>query len=152
MIVSAISIFATLNSSGEFSGADVTSGLVSAFVTTIIDYCNSILTALPQSSIDPLQRVQNAAARLTTGTETRKHITPALWSMHQLASRWVLHNIQAVRTHASDAHQPCFWLPVRHGNGNHRSVWSRKTQICEHSRPWGARGAEGARQGPARKK
>ena len=57
---------------------------MSAFVTTRMDYCNSILAALPQSSIDPLQRVQNAAARLITGTGTREHITPALRSLHWL--------------------------------------------------------------------
>ena len=49
-----------------------------------MDYCNSILAALPQSSIDPLQRVQNAGARLITSTETREHITPALRSLHWL--------------------------------------------------------------------
>ena len=61
-----------LKSIRRILGADVTSGLVSAFVTTRMDYCNSILAALPQSSIDPLQRVQNAAARLITGTGTRE--------------------------------------------------------------------------------
>ena len=49
-----------------------------------MDYCNSILAALPQSSIDPLQRVQNAVAILITGTGTREHITPALRSLHWL--------------------------------------------------------------------
>ena len=73
-----------LKSIRRILGADVTSGLVSAFVTTRMDYCNSILAALPQSSIDPLQRVQNAAARLITGTGTREHITPALRSLHWL--------------------------------------------------------------------
>ena len=73
-----------LKSISRILGADVTSGLVSAFVTTRMDYCNSILAALPQSSIDPLQRVQNAAARLITGTGTREHITPALQSLHWL--------------------------------------------------------------------
>ena len=48
-----------LKSIRRILGADVTSGLVSAFVTTRMDYCNSIMAALPQSSIDPLQRVQN---------------------------------------------------------------------------------------------
>ena len=73
-----------LKSIRRILGADVTSGLVSAFVTTRMDYCNSILAALPQSSIDPLQRVQNAAARFITGTGTREHITPALRSLHWL--------------------------------------------------------------------
>ena len=43
--------------------------------------CTGILA---QSSIDPLQRVQNAAARLITGTGTRENITPALRSLHWL--------------------------------------------------------------------
>ena len=73
-----------LKSIRRILGADVTSGPVSAFVTTRMDYCNSILAALPQSSIDPLQRVQNAAARLITGTGTREHITLALQSLHWL--------------------------------------------------------------------
>ena len=79
-----------LKSIRRILGADVTSGLVSAFVTTRIDYCNSILAALPQSSIDPLQRVQNAAARLITGTGTREHITPALRSLHWLPVKFRL--------------------------------------------------------------
>ena len=49
-----------------------------------MDYCNSILAALPQSSINPLQCFQNAAARLITGIGTREHITPALRSLHWL--------------------------------------------------------------------
>jgi len=38
--------------------------LVLALVTSTIDYCNSALAGLPQSTIVPLRRVQNAAARL----------------------------------------------------------------------------------------
>ena len=55
---------------------------VSAFVTTRLDYCNSVFAGLPQSTIDPLQRVQNAAARLVARTGTRDHITPVLPSLH----------------------------------------------------------------------
>ena len=65
-------------------GREVTLGLVSAFVTTRLDYCNSVLAGLPQASIDPLQRVQNAAARLVAGIGTRDHITPVLRSLHWL--------------------------------------------------------------------
>ena len=73
-----------LKSVRRILGAEVTSGLVSAFVTTRLDYCNSVLAGLPQSKIDPLQRVQNAAARLVAGTGTRDHITPVLRSLHWL--------------------------------------------------------------------
>ena len=45
-------------------GMRTTASLVTAFVISRLDYCNSVLAGLPKSSIAPLQRVQNAAARL----------------------------------------------------------------------------------------
>jgi len=42
--------------------------LVHAFVTTRLDYCNSVLAGAPRSVTDKLQRLLNAAARLVTGT------------------------------------------------------------------------------------
>jgi len=41
---------------------EVMKRLISAFVFSQLDYCNSILSGLPLSTIAPLQRVQNAAA------------------------------------------------------------------------------------------
>ena len=76
--------FRRLKSVRRILGAEVTSGLVSAFVTTRLDYSNSVLAGLPQSMIDSLQHVQNAAARLVAGTGTWDHITPVLQSLHWL--------------------------------------------------------------------
>ena len=45
-------------------GQELTLYLVLAYVITRLDYCNSLLAGLPLSSFEPLQRVQNAAARL----------------------------------------------------------------------------------------
>jgi hypothetical protein len=59
-----------------------TASLVSAFVTSRLDYCNSVLAGLPKSSIMPLQRVQNAAARLILGLGPRDHVTPSLRDLH----------------------------------------------------------------------
>jgi len=42
--------------------------LVHAFVTTRLDYCNSVLARVPRSVTDKLQLVLNAAARLVSGT------------------------------------------------------------------------------------
>ena len=62
--------------------------LLLAIVVTIvlsrIDYCNSVLAALPRSTIEPLQRVQNAAARLVFRLRSHDHITPALAQLHWL--------------------------------------------------------------------
>jgi len=45
-------------------GQDITQQLVSAFVLSRLDYCNSLLSGLPRSTIQPLQRNMNAAARV----------------------------------------------------------------------------------------
>ena len=66
-----------LKSVRRIVGGEVTLDLVSAFVTTRLDYCIfSVLAGLPQATINPLQRVQNAAERLVAGIGTRDHITP----------------------------------------------------------------------------
>ena len=58
--------------------------LVHAFVISRIDCNNSLLYGLPASDIGPLQRIQNAAARLVTGTRRHEHISPILKSLHWL--------------------------------------------------------------------
>ena len=45
-------------------GKKVTARLVSAFILPRLDYCNALLAGLRRATTDPLQRVQNAAARL----------------------------------------------------------------------------------------
>jgi len=48
-------------------GQEVTQQLVLALIMSRLDYCNSVLAALPTSTLQPLQHVQNAAARLVFG-------------------------------------------------------------------------------------
>ena len=43
-------------------GQEVTQQLVLALIMCRLDYCNSVLAGLPTSTLQPLQRVQNAAA------------------------------------------------------------------------------------------
>ncbi len=55
-----------------------------AFMTSRLDYCNALLGACPASSINKLQIVQHAAARVLTRSRKYDHITPILQSLHWL--------------------------------------------------------------------
>jgi len=63
---------------------DVMKCLICSFVLSRLDYCNALLAGLSAASLRPLQRVQNAAARLILGLKWSDHITPALKELHWL--------------------------------------------------------------------
>jgi len=65
-------------------GEEVTAQLVLAFILSRLDYCNALLAGLPRATIEPLQRVQNAVARLVVNLRLRDHVTPALKQLHWL--------------------------------------------------------------------
>jgi len=58
--------------------------LVQAFISSLLDYCNSLLYGVSNSLIRKVQSVQNAAARLLTGTRRHEHISPVLRQLHWL--------------------------------------------------------------------
>ena len=61
-----------------------TERLIHAFISSRIDNCNSLYSGLPVAEIEKLQRVQNAAERLLTGSKQTEHITPTLRNLHWL--------------------------------------------------------------------
>ena len=58
--------------------------LVSAIILSRVDYCNVVLAGLPASSLAPLQRVLNAAARFVADLHPRDHVTGTLRDLHWL--------------------------------------------------------------------
>jgi len=74
----------------NYVSQSVMAQLVTSLVITRIDYCNSILAGLPAFRLVPLQRVQNAAARLVPNLDRRAHISPALQQLHWLP---VMHRV-----------------------------------------------------------
>ena len=66
---------------------DVAKMLVQAFVSSRLDYYNCLLIGITDGLMRRLQAVQNATARLITGTRRRDHITPILRQLHWLPDR-----------------------------------------------------------------
>jgi hypothetical protein len=58
--------------------SDAIKTLVHAFISSRLDYCNSLLVGVSDDVLRKLQLIQNAAARLVTGTRKFEHITPVL--------------------------------------------------------------------------
>jgi len=61
------------------AGEEVTTQLVITYFTSRLDYCDSVLARLPQATLEPLQRVQNAAVCLVLELNTRNHMNPGLF-------------------------------------------------------------------------
>lgn len=62
--------------------------IIHAFVSSRLDYCNSLFTCLNMKLLTRLQLVQNSAARLLTRTNRRQHITLILKSLHWLPIKY----------------------------------------------------------------
>ena len=65
--------------------------VIHAFISTRLDYCNELYFGVSQNCLHRLQLVQNAAARLLTGTRRYDHISPVLSALHWLPVRFRIH-------------------------------------------------------------
>jgi len=101
--------------------------LVQALVISRLDYCNSVLSGLPSSTLQPLSSVLHTAARLIKDLSPRDHITPTLKQLHWLpihASSTlqplssVLHTAARLikdlspRDHITPTLKQLHWLPI----------------------------------------
>ena len=67
---------------------EATIQLVHAFVSSRIDYCNSLLYGIPEYAIKRLRRVQNLAARVVTRSSKYSSTTPTLKKLHWLPVKY----------------------------------------------------------------
>jgi len=61
--------------------------LVYAFISSWIDYCNSVFTGISGQLLQRLQAIQNTAARLITEARRCQHVTQILRHLHWLSIR-----------------------------------------------------------------
>ena len=59
----------------KFLTVQSTKTLIHAFVSSHLDYCNALLFSLPKYQLDRLQKVQNAAVRVTFQIANFDHIS-----------------------------------------------------------------------------
>jgi hypothetical protein len=73
-----------ISSIRHFLTEEATKTLVTSCILSRLDYCNALLIGCPSSVIQPLQIVQNAAARIIFRSKKTQHVTPLLYTLHWL--------------------------------------------------------------------
>ena len=89
-----------LSSIRHLFSVDSTKTLVSAFVLSRLDYCNSLLSGCPKHLLDKLQKVQNSAARLVLKARKRDHTLPLLKTLHWLPIQTRMEYNMSTRCHS----------------------------------------------------
>ena len=62
----------------KFLNTDTTKSAIVSLVTSRLDYCNGLLCGITDELLCRLQKVQNNAARVVSGSKKYDHITPVL--------------------------------------------------------------------------
>ena len=84
---SAYAVIRKISHLRKFLNKSTTEKLVHAFLTSRLDYCNSLLYGVTEKSLNHVQRFQNTAARIITKKRKYDHITPIFISLHWLPVR-----------------------------------------------------------------
>ena len=66
----------------KFLNTDTTKSAIVSLVTSRLDYCNGLLCGITDELLRRLQKVQNNAARVVSGSKKYDHITPVLKDLH----------------------------------------------------------------------
>ena len=91
---------------------DVVAQVVTSLVIPRLDYCNSVFSGLPASSLVPLQRVQNAAARLVLNLDQQLHITSVLQQLQWLPVKFciIFKTMRVMRVAPPVEWENCYWI------------------------------------------
>ena len=104
-----------ISSIRRFLTEDATQTLVTSYVLSRLDYCNCLLMGAPNSVIQPLQKVQNFAARLILMAPRHHHSTPLLKKLHWLPiSERIKYKVACMCFHAINGSGPTYLSELLH--------------------------------------
>ena len=104
---------------------------------TRLDYCNAVFAGLPKDTIAPLQRVQNAAARLILGLAPHDHVTAALRHLHLPVQYRITYKLcplmHLIHIHKSPSYFKDTVTPSASVNSR---GWLRSASSSHYEQPW----------------
>ena len=72
----------------QFLTHDAALSVANAFVSSWLDYCNSLFKSLSKFNLHRLQSIQNSAARIVTNSSKFTRISPVLRKLHWLPAQF----------------------------------------------------------------
>ena len=107
--------------------------LANSLVFSKLDYCNSLLYNLPNTSINRLQRVQNSLARAVVPSVKRSnHISPTLRKLHWLPIKQrIVYKIATITFRTLQNKQPSYLSDLLHRHNPSRRLRSSDKQLLD---------------------
>ena len=116
-----------ISSIHRFLTEDATKTLVTSYILSRLDYCNCLLMGTPNSVIQPLQKIQNFAARLALLAPRHHHSTPLLEKLHWLPiSEYIKCNVACMCFSATSGSGPAYLSELLH-------VYTLSRTLCSSS-------------------
>ena len=127
----------------RFLTEDAAKTLVTSCILSRLDYCNCFLMGTPNSVIQPLQKIQNFAARLVLLAPRTHHSTPLLEKIHWLPiSERIKYKVACMCFSAINGSGPAYLSELLHVYTPSRALLSSsdtrmlKIQQYKTQEPW----------------